>query len=777
MANVTDKVAIIRNATYGNEVREGIASGIENINTEVISTTGKQEVLETVFNGLVINAGSDNAEIVVARGIENSLPIRLNKFDSSLAQKANEVDTINDLLLKRDKAVKINATYDFDDETKAQMTGNTPITYSPIPLEGSITPEKTTFFTFGKNLYNKANASIGYYINGSNGALHASALFNTSDFISVLPSTQYAFPSCHRIAYYNSSMGFISYTDAPTSPITTPANTLYVKYDYEVTTDNIQQFEKGAIATSYEEYYGDAIDIDKLRNDSIIGSKIKNRTILPTHFNDYSKGKNLFNEETVVAGKFINANTGLLSTNLDYNASDFIEILPNTEYVLKYPQYSAFYDISKVYISGFVLNSPSTFTTPSNAKYVRTSATMAQLNTQQLELGSVTTNYEKYGYKLLHLLNETPVINTTYEQPLYTFNDMWVEWLAGSKFPIGIMGDSTIDGVNTTGYVANTIGVASTSPNTLCNKLESLMRIATNNNILKVYNAGFAGTYALSGITNIDAEFGGTSPYNDVKMIGIGYGINDRYAYGTTEKVYRNTFKDYITQIIKWCYAKGIQPFLITTQAIVSPNVATDQSIYPLRYASPVETIANEVKIELALTYNLELIDVNKFTEMFLNYSSFSTNSIIPDRLHFTDIGHKYEAELLFSQMCPQTIISDSYTKIDYSNQRVTSGVPENWLTMPTTPTDNFKVYVNYNKTDTTDLKIMNIWLFVNTKKQLSLKAFRNNSALTYVKVNGIKTVLTTAETNLGLLEMGLHKLEVFTGVSTTVDFKGFIFE
>jgi len=85
MANVTDKVAIIRNATYGNEVREGIASGIENINTEVISTTGKQEVLETVFDGLVINAGSDNAEIIVARGMEDSLPIRLNKFDSSLA--------------------------------------------------------------------------------------------------------------------------------------------------------------------------------------------------------------------------------------------------------------------------------------------------------------------------------------------------------------------------------------------------------------------------------------------------------------------------------------------------------------------------------------------------------------------------------------------------------------------------------------------------------------------------------------------------------------------
>ena len=105
MANVTSKVATIRNAKYGNEVREGIASGIENINTEVVSTTGKQEVLETVFNGLVINAGSDNAEIVVARGIEDSLPIRLNKFDSSLADKALQTD------LDNTNIIKANITY------------------------------------------------------------------------------------------------------------------------------------------------------------------------------------------------------------------------------------------------------------------------------------------------------------------------------------------------------------------------------------------------------------------------------------------------------------------------------------------------------------------------------------------------------------------------------------------------------------------------------------------------------------------------------------------
>ena len=47
MANISDKVAQIREATYGKEVRESIASGIEDINTEVESTTQRQTTLET----------------------------------------------------------------------------------------------------------------------------------------------------------------------------------------------------------------------------------------------------------------------------------------------------------------------------------------------------------------------------------------------------------------------------------------------------------------------------------------------------------------------------------------------------------------------------------------------------------------------------------------------------------------------------------------------------------------------------------------------------------
>ena len=46
MANVADKVRQIRQAIYGRDVRESIASGIEAINAEVENTTSRQNVID-----------------------------------------------------------------------------------------------------------------------------------------------------------------------------------------------------------------------------------------------------------------------------------------------------------------------------------------------------------------------------------------------------------------------------------------------------------------------------------------------------------------------------------------------------------------------------------------------------------------------------------------------------------------------------------------------------------------------------------------------------------
>jgi len=362
-------------------------------------------------------------------------------------------------------------------------------------------------------------------------------------------------------------------------------------------------------------------------------------------------------------------------------------------------------------------------------------------------------------------------------QKIYTFNDAWTQWLQGNKFPVAFFGDSTVDGVNTTDWVPNTLGMDSTSPNTFSEKLEALLRQATKNEILRIYNSGFSGKNAIWAATILEEQFGGDSAYRDVQMIGIGFGINDRLLY-PNEKAYRDGFKAAIEQIIQWCYAKNIQPFLLTTQAIIEPGVKslyTDE--YPMRTSEHVSSIANEVKRELAEAYGLQLVDMNKYTEKFLLYSSISAKRIISDHLHFGDIGHQFEAEVLFSYLCPRTIVVDDYTKIDYSSQKIKDSVPDDWLSLPDAPADGFKVYVDYTKADSSDSLIMSAWVFVNAKRKLKLKAYRGGSPDTYIKINGETRILSGGETILDHLDLGLYHLEVFTGLSPKVDFKGFILE
>lgn len=360
---------------------------------------------------------------------------------------------------------------------------------------------------------------------------------------------------------------------------------------------------------------------------------------------------------------------------------------------------------------------------------------------------------------------------------LYTFNDAWVAWLSGEKFPIAFFGDSTYDGNTTTGWVQNKLGIESVSPAAFSKKLEELLRDAANNSILRIYNAGFSGTVMDENDIRLIGEFAGTAPYSDAKMIGIGFGINDRLMYPDA-KAFKNEFKAKTEFVINWCYENGKQPFLLTTQAVVNCGVRTEYiGMYPMRTSEYISSISNEVKRELAHKYGLELIDLNKYTEDYLLYSQSSANEIISDHTHFSSAGHLYEAGLLFSRICPRTIIAESRTKIDYSRQKVTECVPEDWLTLPEAPVNGFKVYVDYMKDDTKDLKIMNAWVFVDSRAPLTLKAYRNKSVAVYIKVNGEKTKLLAAETTVGKLDMGLYKLEVFTGKSKTVDFQGFVLE
>jgi hypothetical protein len=108
------------------------------------------------------------------------------------------------------------------------------------------------------------------------------------------------------------------------------------------------------------------------------------------------RSKNLFDKNAVTTGYYVSESNGNLYANASYAASEFIPIQASTDYVWKVSGHTAFYDSDKVYISGTTTLQA---TSPATAAFIRLSVPTASLDTEQLELGTVSTFYERYGLK------------------------------------------------------------------------------------------------------------------------------------------------------------------------------------------------------------------------------------------------------------------------------------------------------------------------------------------------------------------------------------------
>lgn len=518
---------------------------------------------------------------------------------------------------------------------------------------------------------------------------------------------------------------------------------------------------------------------------SFDGKALKKGSVAPSKLASFVQGKNLFNKEAVTNGRYIGPTTGSLGTNADYSASDFIEILPNTTYTLKYPQFSAFYDANKVFISGFNDTAPGTFTSPANAAFFRTSATTAQLDTQQLELGTISTTFEPYRYELKYLTVKNIVLPTSQRDRLYSFKDAWIAWENGSKFPVGIMGDSTGEGTSTSTYVdANRHEVQDTNAggwgmvDYICTTaypylLEQLIKKETGKTEPRIYNMSYSGRsfYSLKSRLNDILSHA----YSDVKMVGLALGINDRVLF-TNTKDYEAHLTSHLEYFINTIYAKGIQPFIITSQATIEPYPAEEYvAASPLRTSENINSVANRVKREMAKKYNLEIIELTDFGEHLLTHSAYPLGQIIDtDDLHFVDKGHELEAGYLFSQFSPRTIVVKDTEKLGFLSQRIKSKVPSNLINYLSPFEDGFKIKANYTKSDSNDLLIQDFYVLNYSKKPLTLKAFVTQAGAQYVKLNDANVNVTANGQTIGTLDIGLHHIQAFTGASTAVDFKGF---
>ena len=144
-------------------------------------------------------------------------------------------------------------------------------------------------------------------------------------------------------------------------------------------------------------------------------------------------GKNKYNKATSLNNTTINTSTGKIGSNSNYITSDFIRVIPNTEYYIYGLTVVGGYNKDKTFISMIRnTNSAGAFTTPENCYYIRV-RNYNQLSTEALQnetsnitylvVGNEAITYEAYtGNSQLISLGVENLLNLT--DGTYTATDI-----------------------------------------------------------------------------------------------------------------------------------------------------------------------------------------------------------------------------------------------------------------------------------------------------------------------------------------------------------------
>ena len=170
---------------------------------------------------------------------------------------------------------------------------------------------------------------------------------------------------------------------------------------------------------------------------------------------------------------------------------------------------------------------------------------------------------------------------------------------------------------------------------------------------------------------------------------------------------------------------------------------------------------------------------MNSFTELYLNYSLEEYGNIT-EALHFKDAGHKAEAGFLFTKLINRINYTGDVLKIPFGllNGGSKTEVVGNDKYVLTN--DAFKVQYNYTKSNSNDKLIYDIYVFNNSKYGAYNLKYLTPVASGYIVIDGDTSnpiAINSTEMTLVPFDICLHHVQVYTGESTTVAFKGFLLE
>ncbi|NGM81188.1 hypothetical protein G5B47_02045 [Paenibacillus sp. 7124] len=350
-----------------------------------------------------LNAEYSGVNAQLAETAEQITAIDEAKAEQTDLDATNAVIAENASRLTVQENKKISQS-DITPELAQQIAGTAPI--NAIPADYSVVPRQLkkpmVVGVASKNLFDLTDVTAGNYVAWATGLLSPSANYSASNYIPVLSNTAYSISgTSEQLAWYDSSKTYISGIATTGVNMVSPANAAFVRLTVMNSQAAIVQFEAGTAKTTYESF-APKVDNGLLKTDAVKNANILTGTIgkekmafIPI---EGLLGKNLFNKLMATTGKYVDYTNGVLATNAAFAASDYIPVLPNTTYTKRSGSQFAYYDANKVYISGQA--NGTTFATPSNCAYIRISLGLVNLDTEQVELGSVQTAFEPYGNKL-----------------------------------------------------------------------------------------------------------------------------------------------------------------------------------------------------------------------------------------------------------------------------------------------------------------------------------------------------------------------------------------
>ncbi|HAN2230637.1 TPA: SGNH/GDSL hydrolase family protein [Escherichia coli] len=258
--------------------------------------------------------------------------------------------------------------------------------------------------TPGKNLFNKATATQGYAIN-ENGELIVASTYFVSDYIKVTAGgTLRPSQPARYINFYDANKTWLSSLQNQNGAFAVPSSAAYLRISVLLARIDYFQIEVGSKMTAYEPYSLTAAT-------SLDGDGLKYPVNEPDIYSIglFNAGKNIFNPYTLTAG-YIDENGFVVPGGTRYKFSDYLPVKASTGYVgNKSMRFINIYDADKAFIS--TLTSTTTFTTPSNAAYVRVTLALANISGFQLEEGSAPSTYESFNYKVKSTLPHGEPVN------------------------------------------------------------------------------------------------------------------------------------------------------------------------------------------------------------------------------------------------------------------------------------------------------------------------------------------------------------------------------